>query len=119
MPTAALIDAFEQARERHAAAVAALVPLLVEMSFALISENLPGADVLDVFGEMNEDWAFRLRIQRVLDQSGRVLYDVESRHDDLVVEDTIDQVGVDYLDLLLDLTGEDFLGRTSIHRSAS
>ncbi len=50
MPSAALIEAFETARERHAAAVDAFIPLLVEMAFSFISEVLPGAEVLDVNG---------------------------------------------------------------------
>ena len=119
MPTAALFDAFERARERHADAVAALVPLLVEMSFSLISEALPGAEVLELHGEMNEDWAFRLRVLRVLDGAGRVLYDADAGHDEPVVTDAVDQVAIEYLDLLLDLTGDRYLGGTSIRRSDS
>lgn len=75
--------------------------------------------MLDVYGEINEDWAFALRIQRVRDGEGRVVYDAGKGHDDPVVEDAIDQVGVDYLDLLLDLTGDEYLGRTPISRSGS
>lgn len=65
MPSAELIEAFERARERHAAAVGAFVPLLVTMAFSLIAEALPGAETLDAHGEMNEDWAFTLRVLRV------------------------------------------------------
>jgi hypothetical protein len=68
---------------------------------------------------MNEDWAFTLRIQRVRDREGRVLYGAGEGHEDPVVEDTVDQVGVDYLDLLLDLTGDQYLGHTSISRPES
>jgi len=116
MPSAALIEAFETARQRHVAAITALVPLLVEMSFSYVAEVLPGAEVLDVFGQMKEDWAFTLRILRVLDREGRVLFDADTGHEDPVVEDTVDQVGVDYLDVLLDLTGDDYLGHTSARR---
>jgi len=114
VPTASLIESFDGARARHAAAVAELVPLLVEVAFALVTEVLPNADVLVVRGEMNEDWAFTLRVQRVLDRDGGVLYDVGIGCEDPAVEDTTDQIGVDYLDLLMHLTGDEYLGRTSI-----
>jgi hypothetical protein len=116
MPGAPLIEAFDAARARHAAAVAEFVPLLIELAFAFVTEVLPGADMLTVRGEMNEDWAFTLRVQRVLDREGGVLYDVGIGHEDPAVEDTIDQVGVDYLDLLMHLTGDEYLGHSSIRR---
>jgi hypothetical protein len=55
---------------------------------------------------MNEDWIFKLRIQRVLDSHSCVLYDVTIGHEDHQVEDTIDTVGCEYVDLVLDITGE-------------
>ena len=114
MPSPELIAAFDAANERHTAAVADFVPLLVEMAIATVADVLPGADRLETEGEMNEDWAFTLRIQRVLDAAGEVLHDVSAGHEDPEVETTIDAVGVEYLDLLLDLTGEDYLGRQTI-----
>lgn len=114
MPTQSLIDAFSAANKRHTDAVAELVPLLVEMAMESVAEVLPSADALVTNGEMNEDWAFTLRIQRVLDADGAVLYDVNEGHDDHEVEATIDEVGLDYLDLLLDLAGYEYLGRTII-----
>jgi hypothetical protein len=116
MPSPELIAAFDAANERHTAAVDDFVPLLIEMALASIAEVLPGASVLETEGEMNEDWVFTLRIQRVLDSGEEVLYDIDSGHDDTEVETTIDEVGVDYLDLLLDLTGEEYLGRQTIRR---
>ena len=62
--------------------------------------------------------AAALRIQRVLDADGEVLYDIESGHDDPDVENRIDEVGFEYLDLLLDLTGNDYLGRKTVTRAA-
>jgi hypothetical protein len=114
VPSASLIEAFDAACARHSAAVAELVPLLIEMTFEFVTEMLPRADVLVVQGEMNEDWAFTLRVQCVLDRQGGVLYDIEIGHADPAVEDTIDQVGVDYLDPLMHLTGDKYLGRSSI-----
>lgn len=116
MPEPSLTAAFDAAQQRHTEAVAELAPLLVEMALATVAEVLPGADSLETEGEMNEDWAFTLRIQRVLDADGGVLYDVSAGHEDPEVETTIDEVGFDYLDLLLDITGDDYLGRQTIRR---
>lgn len=119
MPEPSLIAAFEAAQRRNTAAVAELVPLLVEMAIATVAEVLPGADALETEGEMNEDWVFTLRIQRVLDAAGEGLYDVSVGHEDSEVETTIDEVGVDYLDLLLDLTGDEYLGRKTMTAAAA
>lgn len=116
MPEPSLTAAFDAAQQRHTEAVAELAPLLVEMALATVAEVLPGADTLETEGEMNEDWTFTLRIQRVLDADGRVLYDVIAGHEDPEVDSTIDEVGLDYLDLLLDITGDDYLGRQAIGR---
>lgn len=114
MPNPSLIEAFSAAQQRHADAVAGLVPLLIEMALARIAEALPGATVLETEGEMNEDWLFTLRIQRVLDADGSVLYDIGVGHDAPEVETRIDEVGFEYLDLLLNLTGDDYLGRKTV-----
>jgi hypothetical protein len=114
VPSQSLIEAFDAAQRRHADAVANLIPLLVEIAVTSVAEMLPGASVLETEGEMNEDWLFSLRIQRVLGAGGEVLYDIETGHDDPEVETRIDEVGFEYLDLLLDLTGDDYLGRKTV-----
>lgn len=114
MPSPSLIAAFEAAQQRHAEVVAGLVPLLIEMALSTVAEALPGATVLETEGEMNEDWLFTLRIQRVLGTDGAVLYDIGTGHDDPEVETRIDEVGFEYLDLLLDLTGDDYLRRNTV-----
>ncbi len=119
VPSQSLIESFDTAQRRHAEAVADLVPLLIEMALTSVAEALPGATVLETDGEMNEDWLFTLRIQRVLDAGGDVLYDIETGHDDPRVETCIDEVGFEYLDLLLDLTGDDHLGRKTVARPST
>jgi len=114
MPSPSIVAAFDAAQQRHAEAVAALVPLLIEMALTSVAEALPGAMVLETEGEMNEDWLFTLRVRRVLDADGGVLYDMDTGHDDPGVETLIDEVGFEYLDLLLDLTGDDYLGRKTV-----
>lgn len=116
MPNSSLIEAFNAAQQRHSAVVADLVPLLIEVALATVAEVLPGATVLETDGEMNEDWLFTLRVQRVLDADGGVLYDIGFGHDDPEVENRIDEVGFAYLDLLLDLTGDAYLGRKTVTR---
>jgi hypothetical protein len=118
MPSTSLLEAFNGASERHAAAVAELVPLLIEIALTTVAEVLPGAALLETEGEMNEDWLFTLRVQRVLDGNGRSLHEIADGHDDANVEETIDRVGFEYLDLLLDLTGDDYLGNKTIQRLA-
>ncbi|MCB1015933.1 MAG: hypothetical protein KDB10_12575 [Acidimicrobiales bacterium] len=108
---------FDAAQQRHTEAVAELAPLLVAMALATIAEELPGADTLETEGVKNEDWNSTLRIQRVLDANAGVLYDVGVGHGDPEVETTIDEVGLDCLDLLLDVTGEEYLGRQSLRRA--
>ena len=51
MPSPSMIEAFDAAQERYAAAVAHLVPLLLEMAMQSVAEVLPGADGLETHGE--------------------------------------------------------------------
>lgn len=84
------------------------------MALDSVAEVLPGTSTLDVFGRVNEDWIPILRIQRVLGEQGDVLFDIEVGHDSRTVEDMIDEVGSEYLDLVLDLTGDDYMGARTI-----
>ncbi len=96
MPSEALSAEHERARDAHSRAVRALVPALVRMALESMAEVLPGARELEVLGRVTEDWIPTLRIQRVLDVDGRVLFDVAVGHDDRAVEDMIDEVGIEY-----------------------
>jgi hypothetical protein len=116
MPSPALTTEFNARRSEHASASEALVPLALRMALDSIAEVLPGAQQLEVFGRINEDWIPVLRIQRVLDEPGEVLFDIEVGHDSRTVEDTVDEVGSEYLDLVLDLTGDDYMGARTIDR---
>ncbi|MGQ0616235.1 MAG: hypothetical protein ACT4PW_04475 [Acidimicrobiia bacterium] len=113
MPNADLIRAYEPAREAHREAVDALVLLLERMAVETIRDRWPDANEVELHGEYDADWIPRLRIQRVIALDGRALYDaaVAAEED---VENVIDEVGIEYLDLLLDLTGDDYLGAKSI-----
>lgn len=113
VPSEELIDRHREARAAFSAAVERLVSVLEEIAVAAVRDALPTAERLEVVGEMNEDWAWTLRIQRVLDATGAVIFDIQEGAD-AHVEDHIHEVGVDYLDLLLEVSGEDYLGTQEI-----
>lgn len=100
----------ELAREAHVKAVDSLVPALISGAHAEVAEALPGATSLEVLGETNEDGLDILRIHRVRNSAGELLYDIDSGHPDCVVEDRMDLVGSEYLDQLLDITYGQYFG---------
>jgi len=114
VPGERLTRDYERAHDEHQRAVAALIPLLVRMALESVAEVLPGTQRLEVCGEVNEDWVPILRIQRVLGAEATVLFDVAVGHDERAVEDVIDDVNSEYLDVLLDLSGDDFMGAQTI-----
>jgi hypothetical protein len=75
----------------------------------MLQSVLPAATSAVVFGAMNDDGALVLRIRRVLDAHGAVLFDVTVGAE-REIEDVIDEVDVEYLDMLLDLTGTRYMG---------
>jgi len=113
VPADELIERHRDALAAFSAAVDRLVPVLEEIALAAVCDVLPTAHRLEVLGEMNEDWAWTLRIQRVFDADDRVLFDV-ALGADADLEDHLHEVGIDYLDLLLDVTGEDYYGTHEI-----
>jgi hypothetical protein len=114
MPSTQLITAYRVALERHNEARRTLVPLLEQMAIETVAAVLPGAARLEAVGEWNEDWIPTLRIDRVLTASGEVLFDASQGHLDRAVEDAVDMVNVEYLDVLIDLTGDDYMGSVTI-----
>lgn len=105
-----LAASYEAALVRYRDAVRALVPLLRRMAISALASVLPGAAQLVTFGEVNEDALSILRIRRVLDGDGGVLFDVDRLDATREVEDRVDLVGNEYLDRLLDLTGDEYYG---------
>lgn len=87
-----------------------LAGLAEGMVWQTVRTHLPNAQVIEVEGWMNEDWLRVLRMRRVLDGDGVVLFDVAEGADDPALEAAIDEVGTEYLDLLLDLTGDAYMG---------
>jgi hypothetical protein len=119
IPDPTLEAEFNAARTRYWTATGEIVPLLVRMALDNVSEVLPGAQTIEVEGGFTEDWMRTLRIQRVLGESDTVLYDVEFGHADRRVEDVINEVNSVYLDFLLDLTGDAYMGRATIEAEPS
>lgn len=117
MPDPALEAEFHAAHTRYKTATSEIVPLLVRMTLDNVSDVLPGARTIEVEGSFTEDWLRTLRILRVLGERDAVLYDVQLGHADRRVEDVIDEVNSEYLDFLLDLTGDTYMGRTTIDSS--
>ncbi len=87
-----------------------LAELAQRLAVETIVDVLPGATAIEVHGEFNDDWLRTLRVRRVLTADGNVLFDVEQGYDDPQVEGAIDHVNTEYLDLLLDLTGDAYIG---------
>src|SRR5690606_3458025 len=91
-----------------------LAELAERLAIETLIDVLPGAASVEVHGEFNEDWLRTLRVRRVLAAYGEVLFDAEDGHDDPQVEAAIDNVNTEYLDLLLDLTGDTYMGPSAI-----
>ena len=45
---------------------------------------------------------------------GNVLFDIDTGHPDRAVEDAVDLVDIEYLDVLIDITGDQFMGAVAI-----
>ncbi len=114
MPSQTLVSAYERASRRHAAASHELTDVLVGMALATLADAVPGATSIEAIGEYNEDWLPTLRIQRVLAGGGVVLFDIEVGHSDRTVEDAVDVVNTEYLDALVDLTGDEHMGAVTV-----
>lgn len=94
-----------------------LAELCERLAVETLADALPDASVIEVHGEFNEDWLRALRTRRVLTADGTVLFDVEQGHDNPRIEAAIDEVNSEYLDLLLDLTGDAYMGPAVIAAS--
>lgn len=105
---------FSRVLEEWQALGRTLADLTERLVIETLVDVLPGASVIEVHGEFNEDWLRTLRIRRVLTADGTVLFDVEEGHEDPQVETAIDEVNTEYLDLLLDLTGDTYMGASAI-----
>ena len=90
------------------------MPLVRRVALATLADVLPGAATVEARGELNEDWIPTLRVQRVLDAGGRVLFDVETGHPNRAVEDAVDLVDIEYLDVLIVLTSGEYMGHVVI-----
>lgn len=86
-----------------------LAELAERLAMARLMDVLPGATVLELFGGFND--ALRtLRIRRVIAADGTALFDAIQGHANPGVEAAVDEVDTEYLDLLLDLTGDAYMG---------
>ena len=114
MPDTQLVARYQDALSHHQASLDELASLSRQLAVATLAEVLPGTSVIEALGQLDEDWVPRLRIQRVLDEDGRTLFDIDVGHPDRAVEDTVDLVDIEYLDVLIDLAGDEYMGRVTI-----
>jgi hypothetical protein len=105
---------FSRVLEEWQALGRTLAELAERLAIETLIDVLPGAAVVEVHGKFNEDWLRILRVRRVLTADGGVLLDVEQGHDDARVEAATDEVNSEYLDLLLDLTGDIYMGASTL-----
>lgn len=109
---------FQRLLREHEFISEQLAAMAQRLAVHRLADVLPGATTLEVTGEFNEDWQRVLRIDRVVDDEGELLIDVHSGSLDERIEAVIDEVNSEYLDLLMDLTGDAYLGRHEISRAA-
>lgn len=114
MPNQDLVAEFRRTRNQWDALGQALAPLAERLAFETVADALSGVQAFKVRGEINEDWLRILRIQRVLSEEGEVVFDAAEGHYDRPVEDAIDEANADYLDALLDLTGDLYMGNHTL-----
>lgn len=119
MPSPDLVAGFKLTRDQWDALGQTLAPLAERLAVETVADALPGAKVIEVRGEINEDWLRILRIQRVLSATGEVLFDATEGHNERRVEDAVDETNAEYLDLLLDLTGDVCMGNSAIELELS
>lgn len=60
------------------------------------------------------DRADSARVRRARDVAGTIPFDVEVGHQDRAGEDAVDVVNIEYLDVLIDVTGDQHMGETTI-----
>lgn len=116
-PNQDLVVTFERTRRDWDALGQTLAPLAEQLAIETVADVLPLASAIEVRGEINEDWLRILRIRRVLSVDGEVLFDAREGHEDRRVEEAIDEANADYLDLLMDLTGDLYMGDHSLESS--
>jgi len=105
---------YAEAVRHHRDALSRLVVLVRRMVLETLGDVMPGVSTVIALGEFSEDWVPTLRIQRVLDAEGRVVFDAHVGHPDREVEDAVDLVETEYLDVLIDLAPSDYFGSVII-----
>jgi hypothetical protein len=114
MPDQDRVAEFNRSRQQWEVLGQDLARQAEQLALDTVAEALPGAAVVELRGEFNEDWLRLLRIRRVRSTTGDVLFDVTEGPDDWRVEDAIDEVNYEFLDLIIDLTGDRYMGNTTI-----
>lgn len=106
---AAVRAEFEAVLAQYTATGERLAFLAERVALAKVRTLLPAAAVVEVHGWMNEDWLKVLRIRSVRSAAGSSLFDVEADAEP-EIEDALHEIGTELLDLLVDLTGDNYMG---------
>lgn len=112
MPTGTTIYAHSQTREAYYRARNEYALTLERMAAEAILELFEKADSVVLQGEDSYDSGPILRIQRILDNAENVLWDVEDPDEDF--EDQLSEIEHEFLDALIDITGDDWYGENSL-----
>ncbi len=100
---------FEAALAQYTAIGDRLASLTEQVALADVRAVLPDAAVVEVHGWTNEDWLKVLRIRSVRSATGTTVFDVEAGAEP-EIEDALHEIGTELLDLLVDLTGDTYMG---------
>ena len=100
--------------DRHSRLGRELVEMLPAVIIDLLREVLPDSASVEVHGEVNEDWLTVVRVERVLGTNGDVLFDASTGHPDQAVEDLVDRVDTEFLDHLVYLAPDAYLGHHTL-----
>lgn len=100
---------FDAALARYTADAERLADLAERLAMAEVRALLPGVSVVVVDGWMNEDWLKVLRIRSVRSATEEILFDIETGAEP-EIEDALHETGSELLDLLVDLTGDAYMG---------
>ena len=114
MPDPDVEVAFRRAKDRQGRCSSNSRRLVRQMALQTLADVLPGATTIEAVGALDEDAIPTLRIQRVFDNDGVTLFDIGEGCSDSAVEDAVDEVDIEYLDLLIGLTGDELMGRVTI-----
>lgn len=102
--------ALETAKSNYSEAARRLAEMLEVVALGAVKHLFPAAHMITVKGSHGEEGEPRLRLQVILDADANVLWSGDNPADD-AVEDAISAIDMEYLDWLIDITGDEWFGQ--------